>query len=856
MATTKTSCGPRAHAPSGHWWPEMLSIGKLTPGRAGYYIDQVHAGADEYYLADEAEPGQWLGKAALLLGLSGRVEAEDFRAVLEARHPLTGESLGVPTTTASRLSGFDLCFSAPKSVSVAWALAGHELSSAIAGAHDRAVADALGAMEAEALRARRGAGGNEVITTGGFVAAAFPHRSSRAGDPQLHSHVVIANATPGDDGRWSAPYGSRLYAWAKTTGYLYQAALRAELSEIGFGFGPVTKGAAEIEGVPRALTAAFSSRRADIEAVLEANGGSSRGAAEVAALSTRQAKALVPGLSELRSEWVSRAQALGVSRGFVEELAHMGPGLAPEPGELAKQLLGPDGLTAHATSFDRRAVLQALAAAHESGARVEELRSAAGTLLASPQVVELATPARCERRWSTFELVELEAAVLKGAMGRSADALSLVRPEHLAAALDQRPTLSDEQRQMVEVITTSGAGVQIVVGRAGAGKTFALDAAREVWEAAGHKVIGTALAARAAAQLEAGSGIASTTLDRLLMDLESPGPGSGFAPNSAVVVDEAGMVGTRKLARLLGHAEAAGAQVVLVGDPRQLPEVDAGGAFSALAKQLPVVELRENRRQAEVWERGALAELRAGSLEAALAEYGNAGRVLLAPDADEARRAMAEHWWHARSDGDEAMMYALRRGDVDQLNALARSHLEAAGVLGEGRLVAAGREFAVGDRVMLLRNDRSLGVRNGEAGVVVALDTEQRWLVLDDGRRLPAEYLDAGHVGHGYASTVHKAQGATVDRAFLLGSERLYREAGYVGMSRGRLSNEIFVVASDLADANDALAEQLRASRAQHLAVSQLEPSSSGPSKGRLPRGLGQPGRGAPRRDDDMGLAI
>lgn len=176
---------------------------------------------------------------------------------------------------------------------MAWALGGHELSAAIASAHDRAVANALGAMEDEALRARRGAGGVEVIATGGFVAAAFPHRSSRAGDPQLHSHVVIANATPADDGRWSAPYRSRLYAWAKTTGCLYQAALRAELA--GPGFGPVTKGAAEIGGMPQALTAAFSSRRAVVEAVLQASGASSRAAAETVALATLQVKASVPG---------------------------------------------------------------------------------------------------------------------------------------------------------------------------------------------------------------------------------------------------------------------------------------------------------------------------------------------------------------------------------------------------------------------------------------------------------------------------------------------------------------------------------------------------------------------------------
>jgi len=220
----------------------MLSIAKLSTGRAEYYLEQVHAGADEYYTADQAEPGYVTGKAAARLGLGGQVSPEAFRRVLDALHPDSGEPLGVPATSAKRVAGFDLCFSAPKSVSVAWALAPPELANAIAGAHDNAVGQAVSAMEAEAVRARRGAGGREVVETEGIVGAAFPHRSSRAGDPQLHTHVVAANITPDATGRWSAPYGHRVYAWVKTVGYLYHAELRASLAELGFAFGPCVRG--------------------------------------------------------------------------------------------------------------------------------------------------------------------------------------------------------------------------------------------------------------------------------------------------------------------------------------------------------------------------------------------------------------------------------------------------------------------------------------------------------------------------------------------------------------------------------------------------------------------------------------
>ena len=342
---------------------------------------------------------------------------------------------------------------------------------------------------------------------------------------------------------------------------------------------------------------------------------------------------------------------------------------------------------------------------------------------------------------------------------------------------------------MVSVLTGSGDGAQVVVGRAGAGKTFALDAARAAWEASGHPVVGVALAARAAAELQAGAGIPSSTVDRLLADLERPGPLSGLAPGTVVVVDEAGMLGTRKLARLLDHAEQWRAAVVLVGDPRQLPEVAAGGAFSALARSLPVSELKENRRQAEAWERVALSELRSGSVTEALNAYERSGRVRLAPSADSSREAMVEAWWSSRQAGEDAMMYALRRADVDDLNARARARLKAAGGLGDEPAEVAGREFAVGDKVMCLRNDYRLGVSNGTVGTVASVD--QGDVVLADGTHLPLSYLKAGHLTHAYASTVHKAQGATVDRAYLLGSDQLYREAGYVGMSRAALQRAL-----------------------------------------------------------------
>jgi hypothetical protein len=223
------------------------------------------------------------------------------------------------------------------------------------------------------------------VETEGIVGAAFPHRSSRAGDPQLHTHVVAANITPDATGRWSAPYGHRVYAWVKTVGYLYHAELRASLAELGFAFGPVRKGAAEVEGISKAVLEVFSSRRAAIEAVLDERGLSSPEAAHAATLATRAPKASVPGLSELRQSWHERAAELGIGPEVVAGLGRHGPEPSPDAKGLHARLLGEDGLTANSSSFDRRAVLQALAEAHPGGARVAALRASTDVITRSPR---------------------------------------------------------------------------------------------------------------------------------------------------------------------------------------------------------------------------------------------------------------------------------------------------------------------------------------------------------------------------------------------------------------------------------------------------------------------------------------
>jgi ATP-dependent exoDNAse (exonuclease V) alpha subunit len=389
---------------------------------------------------------------------------------------------------------------------------------------------------------------------------------------------------------------------------------------------------------------------------------------------------------------------------------------------------------------------------------------------------------------------------------------------------------------MVETITSSGAGLDVVVGKAGAGKTLALAAARQSWETSGSRVLGTALSARAARSLRDGSGIESETLARLFTELEDGR--IDLQPDDVIVVDEAGMVGTRDLARLMAISDAAGAKVILVGDPRQLPEIAAGGALAALIRRVGAIELTENRRQREAWERGALDALRFGRPTVALATYERAGRIETAPTMTETQASLVAHWGLAFTAGDEAIMLAVGRREVAALNELARAELRRSGSLGPDVVEADGRRFAVGDKVICLRNDRSLGVLNGTVGTLEGRTRLGVVVRTTDGvRTLPPAYLESGHVDHAYAITVHKAQGMTVERAFVLATESLSRESAYVAMSRATESTELFVpLGPGLDDAThdprlrcrsdlDELTRRFATSRVKQLALFEADPT-------------------------------
>jgi conjugative relaxase-like TrwC/TraI family protein len=831
-------------------WRRVLSIGKLGHGQESYYLETVAHGVEDYYLGHGEAPGRWLGAGATTLGLAGQLDAETLRAVLEGRDPGSGDRL--VRGRSDRVPGFDLTFRAPKSVSVLFGLGDPETAGAVRAGHDASVDAALGYLERAACWSRRGTNGIVTISGDGFVGAAFRHRTSRAGDPHLHTHVLVANLTRGTDSQWATLDARHLYLHAKTAGYLYEAHLRAELTQrVGVAWGPVRNGIADIDGIPETVLRVFSTRRAEIEAEMAGRGVSSARAAEIAAFDTRQAKDYAVDPVAMVDQWWETAHALGFdpeTLAAVLDRDRPVPLTEPHVTQLVNHLLGEGGLTEQASTFDRRAVLRAWCDQITNGAEVQAIEGFADRTLTEPAVVALRSGSSASLytrgnsrriqgpalgvRYSTAELIAFEQDLVDHAVARQDGDAGTCDEETVLAALRARPELSDEQVAMVVQLTTSGHGIEVVIAAAGTGKTFALDAARDAWQRAGHPVIGAALAARAAAELEASAGIRSQTIASLLVDLDDPEHGR-LPAESVLVVDEAGMVGTRTLARLIDHAAYARAKVVLVGDPRQLPEIDAGGLLRGLGTRLSPIRLTQNRRQHDPWERAALSELRAGHIDTALAAYHQHDRIVTGPTAPGVRDAMVADWWAAHLRGDRVLMLAGRWSDAEDLNARARRRVHAAGQLSGPVLALDGRPYQAGDRIMTLRNQRRLGVRNGTLATITHIDPDQRAVTIrtdtQTSHALPAAYLDAGHLRHAYATTIHKAQGLTCDQALVLGNDTLYQEAGYVALSRGRAQNRLYLVAQPdepeahapepIAEPLDTLAAALKISHAQQLAV-------------------------------------
>jgi conjugative relaxase-like TrwC/TraI family protein len=778
----------------------------------------------DYYGSRGETPLRWDGAGAARLGLSGEVTPAAYEAAFGPggfRVPSTGTRL-----VETRRPGFELVVSAHKSVAVLGVIGDAEQMHSILDVETRATTGWLDGWFQD--RGGRRGRAQTRTATGGLTFAVTRHATSRAGDPSPHDHVLVANVVEmlDDAGGFKALDSAALrdtVEAATMVGRLHSAARAVEL---GFDIeaDPGPSGHLRhwrMVGIPDAVCDVFSKRSDDIAEHLARTGQHGYRARGVAARATRSVKRHT-GVDELLPTWQEELAELGwpVER-LVEHLAASQtrhPALRfplsdAEIGQLASEVLDVDGrLLANHKIFTRTQLIAELAP-RLYGRDPAELDRVLEHVVASRAVVPLigVTGVR-EQAYTTVEVLTAEATITRVVETLANRPGPAIAPKQIAAAIDEHERglgqrLTAGQCRVVEHVCGGDTAVSVVIGVAGSGKTTALDTVTTALERDGYRVLGTSTSGQAARTLAAEAHLDSRTFASLLWRLDHGH--DTLDARTVVVADETGMADDANLARLALAVQHAHASLVLVGDHHQLAAVGPGGALAALIARHPdlTVTLDHNVRQTDPAERAALAELRDGSVAAAIDWYATNGRIDTRADRVQSLAAMTEAWASDINNGHDSALFAWRRADVADLNRLARHHWDHHGYLrGDDVEVAPGRWYAVGDQLVALAPNPAAGIVTSERLTITAIDEKhlaartslgRTVLITDDG-------LDTDHLDYGYALTVHRAQGATVDRAHVLAAGGS-RELAYVALSRARDHTRIYATADNLDQAIDDL---------------------------------------------------
>jgi len=787
----------------------MLTLNKIQS--IEYYSDLAN---EDYYL-DGGEPnGEWAGKGAVLLGLRGAIDDAEYRNILKGRSPDGSEKL-CSNDGVNHKPGWDLTFSAPKSVSVAWARSEQDLKEKIQKAHKDGVKAALSLLEEHAAFTRRGKNGVVRENTTALVAVLFEHCTSRAQDPQLHTHCLVANAAPRTDGSWGTIVSRDLYFWQRAAGALYRAELAAKLAALGFQI-EKDKDAFHITGISRDICAEYSKRTAVIREGLKKRGNikSASKAGDFISLSTREKKADINRL-ELYDKWHEELEVNGLTHDQFDSLLVAGrendPSLLSDDIVDAKPILNVelinDVLTERRSIFRKQDIFKVAAEiAQISGDTAKVAQQVAKDFLAQEETLELGMDFKHNQLFTTKEVLEAERSMIAGAkVLRGLAGFSLSDAVIDNALLTKDFLLSEEQRESVVEVCQNNR-FAILQGSAGAGKSASMDCVRAAYEAKGYRVIGAAIAKSAAKNLAKEANIVTHTVAKLLMDIESNR--AVLDDNTILLIDEAGQVGTKQLNELISHAVRLESKIILVGEDKQLDAIERAGSLRYLSRPeiMGATRIETIRRQGKEWARQAVVDLRDGNTMAALCEHDKRGLLSFNSDADAAKAALIDQWNNYRYEHPDKkhMILAQRWIDVSDLNNRVRRILQSEGQVSRDEIeidcCVSDRHvkynMAVGERVRLTKNDYRLGYTNGDLGTITNVMREQNGnilfnLMLDSGREVgfsSASYSnDQGHVylTQAYASTVYSSQGQTIDGdTFVYYTSGMNRANSYVAGSR------------------------------------------------------------------------
>jgi len=802
----------------------MLCITQIGGKQRTKSGNQQMNGARYYakYLADEHEAGEpsgkFFGEGLQDFGLEGKTP--DFDAL---NHLFNGEDLEgnkLVKGNKYRKNAYDLTFNCSKDVSVLFALADEDERKLIQQAQQNAVEKALGYIQDNATYTRIGAGNEEVVQVKRLVAAAFEHSTARQAEgedrpsPHLHTHCVIPNMIKCSDGKFRTLHPD-FYRHQLSCSAIHNAELASSLRELGYSIESDHKNGFKIAGVPDKLKKAWSGRRTellDAEKNLKLNHPVNKHKRrEMAAIGSRRDKGSVDR-DKLFEIWQSEAEEMGIS---LEAIRQSKAQELPEAWSVDKTLAQ---LTEQQSTFNEIALHKHVALASIVDGDAATIEARVNLVRQSKELVNLGFDERGDKRYTTKEVLQIEKYIQSYATSRQAENIHPVSNKVIKQAIKSR-SLSAEQEAMLRHCCGTD-GVVAINGVAGSGKSWSLGAVRLGYQASGYEVMGCALSAVAAQNLEEGSGIPSGTIHRLIYDIEQGN--KELNKKSILIIDEAGTADSRLIHRLIQQAN--GAKLIFVGDTYQLEAIGLS-FFRNLQENIGYCELSENRRQKHNDDRKAVADYRRGNVSEALSSYAKRGLLTISDDGLDSQDALIDDWNTDRQQhGDFGIILASTNYECKELNELAREKLKAANALTVEQAFSSEYgtiEVAEGDRVMFTKNDIRLGVKNGSQATVISVKKNQYKARLDNGDIITISPEDYGFVKHAYAITTHKAQGQSLSRAYIYSSGKMIsKELGYVQLTRAKDKTQIYADRESLGElALEALTKQMTRSQQKVTAL-------------------------------------
>jgi len=822
-------------------WEASLVATIAAGTSAQYYLSEV-----EYYLGGREPAGRWIAaEPALGIAASSPVERVSFERLHAARSADGQKLLANDGGRTAHVGGYDVTFSAPKTVSLIWGLGEDALRSSIEQAQENAVASAIRLLEQNAAFCRRGKGGRDREAVK-LTAALFQHGESRPAehddglkfaDPTLHSHAVVLNLGLRADGSFGALDGQALFAWKMAAGAVYHAELACGLQQLGFAVETAgTNGLFEIGGVDERLRGYFSARRSVIEEDLAKLGversSDAPALAAASARATRKSKSKADGAHDDRHAlWRERAQALGFAPEQVIEAARSrgrdqtNALTSDTTGRLIRERVAdlPRRLTETQSLFEHRHLVAAVAAALvETGAGADRAKTEVERLVVSGEVVALSQDGRWPHAiYSTPELIAIERNLLTLGRDLGRRTVSAAPPREHVGELIRQAGLNSEQAEAAH-LAASARTVAIIEGAPGVGKTTLLAPVAQGWQESGWRVIGAATAWKVAHALRDDLGIEARAIESWLTGAEHGQP--FLTDRTVLLVDEAGLIGSRATHRILGEVERArsvGLEVAVrfVGDRKQLQAI-GGPALRILADAIGTQRVDTIVRQREAWARDVVTLFGEGRAADALALLDAHGAIRDCSGPVATAAAIVAAWNKARAARPHKpapVLIARTNAQVLALNAGVRAHLRQDRLLASADTVvvtavtSSGREhelsLAVGDEVRFLARVDAIGVVNGtqarltrieqiasaDGTSAIKLTAEIRGRAVSFASEDLADDKGRVRLGHAYATTVYGAQGLTTETALVWVDAAMDRHDAFVAASRARSATTLFV---------------------------------------------------------------